>query len=181
MMSYNPLDWYWKADDGRVFSSSKQSVVASDDADFVAWSTQTGMGATPWPRDLQGNQTTASLQDVLTPYGLFADLASYAADRRWRKEVGGFTFNGVIYPTDRDTQSKMASAFLLASADSTSTFKWKLNDGTFTPTLDATTMQGVAKAIGEFVNGCFTTEETVVAGITGGTITTKAQIDAAFA
>jgi hypothetical protein len=122
----------------------------------------------------------AALQDVLTPYDIFADLTAYAANVRWKKEVGGMTLNGVDYPTDRETQSKMGSAFLLAMADPTSTFKWKLSDGTFTPTIDATTMQAVAKAVGQYVNGCFLTEETVAAAVAAGTITTRAQVDAAF-
>lgn len=179
-MSYIPQNHYWLADDGRVYAGPTQTVVTKDDAGYRAWLSVNNR-ATPWPRDNGGNQTSAALQEVLAPYGMFADLAAYAADVRWRKEVGGTTITGVAYPTDRDTQGKLTSAFVLASADPSATFKWKLPDGTFTPSIDATNMQAVAKAVGQFVNGCFSTEETVVKGINAGTITTRGQVDTAFA
>jgi hypothetical protein len=54
-MSYNPYDWYWLADDGRVFTSAKQLIVDGNDADYLAWAANNS--ATPWPRDLAGNQS----------------------------------------------------------------------------------------------------------------------------
>ncbi len=36
------------------------------------------------------------------------ELIAYAADKRWQKEVGGVTIGGVLYPTDRETQSLLA-------------------------------------------------------------------------
>ena len=42
-------------------------------------------------------------------------------------------------------------------------------------------MIAVAAAVGGYVNSCFAEEAEVVAEIDGGTITTREQIDAAFA
>lgn len=71
---YNPFDWYWRADDGRVFSSARGTTVAAGDAVFVAWG-EDGTEPTRWPRDEADGQTDAALQDVLTPYGLHVGLA----------------------------------------------------------------------------------------------------------
>ncbi|UGX90323.1 hypothetical protein G6321_00031300 [Bradyrhizobium barranii subsp. barranii] len=66
---FNPFDWYWVADDGRVYSSKRQVVVVdTNDPTFVAWKLAEYV-PTIWPRDLAGNQTDAALQDVLTPLG----------------------------------------------------------------------------------------------------------------
>lgn len=69
-----PRDWYWLADDGRVYASARQAVVAKDDADLAAW-TAAGGYPTAWPRDASNAQTDAALQEVLAPYGLAATLA----------------------------------------------------------------------------------------------------------
>ena len=76
-MSTFPYNHYWLADDGRIFSSASQTLVQDTDAAYVAWCAANV--PTPWPRDGAGNQTTAALQAVFTPYNLFVDLASYAA------------------------------------------------------------------------------------------------------
>lgn len=68
MLSFDPFHWYWLAEDGRVYSSASQSLVDDDDAGYSEWSVENH--ATPWPRDAEGNQTDAALQDVLSEYGL---------------------------------------------------------------------------------------------------------------
>jgi hypothetical protein len=67
--SYNPIDWYWKAQDGRLFSSAKPSTVSPANAGFVARS-ENGRAPTAWPCDDAGAQTDAALQEVLAPYGI---------------------------------------------------------------------------------------------------------------
>lgn len=69
MRDYDPRNWYWLADDGRIYSSAAGEVVTDEDKAFKAW-TEAGSIPTPWPRDEEGNQTDAALQDVLRPYGL---------------------------------------------------------------------------------------------------------------
>lgn len=70
-----PHDWYWLADDGRLFSSAASALVASDDDDYEAW-VASGMIPTRWPCDDAGEQTEASLAVVLAPHGLYASKAS---------------------------------------------------------------------------------------------------------
>lgn len=106
-------------------------------------------------------------------------LKAYAADVRYRKEVGGVVIDGVNYSTDRETQAKMTGAYILAQANPDVAVDWKLSDGSFA-SLDASTIGTVAMAIGGFVQSCFGTEAAVHVGIDDGSITSKTQIDAAF-
>jgi hypothetical protein len=178
-MRYNPNNWYWKAADGRIFSSAAQAIVPADHGPYLTW--LQANTPTQWPRDDEGNQTSASLQEVLAPYGMFADLKAYAASVRYSKETAGTSIGGVAYPSDRETQAKLTAAALFAQVDPTRTFQWKLADGTFTPSMSASQMVALASSVAAFVNSCFVAEASVIAGINAGTITTRAQVDAAFA
>ncbi|ABE63170.1 hypothetical protein Nham_2379 [Nitrobacter hamburgensis X14] len=177
-MRYNPLDWYWLADDGRVYSSAQQARVPDDDA---AWLVRQGSGAwTPWPRDEAGEQTDAALQWVLAPYGLFVDLLAYAADARWRREVGGITVAGVSVATDDRSKQMIIGARIAADADSNWSTSWVAADGSIVP-VNATTIIAISDAVQAHVNDCFTAYALVKADIDSGEITTIAEIDAAFA
>lgn len=68
-MHYDPMNWYWLADDGRLFSSAVGHLVKADDEDYQSWIDE-GRIATRWPIDELGKQTFAALDDVLRPYGL---------------------------------------------------------------------------------------------------------------
>ena len=175
-MNYNPLNHYWKADDGRVFSSATQAVVPADDPGAVA-----GMHS-PWPRDAANAQTDAALQDVLRPYGIAVNLRYYAALARWRKIDAGITINGIPFPCDQVTLSALNSATIyLESASGQSTvINWKLPDGTFTQ-LNKTEINELQLASQSFCQACYNCESQQLSGITAGTITTREQVDAAFA
>ena len=177
---FDPANWYWLATDGRLFSSASGTLVQPDDTTYVAW-LAAGFTPTPWPQDTNNVQSAAALQDTIAPYGLFANLSYYAASARFNRETGGFTVGGNLFPTDRDTQSKLTAAVVLAHVNPSATFTWKLADGTFTPPLTASQLISSASAIGAFVNALFAAEDTINQGITSGTITTRAQIDAAIA
>lgn len=71
-------DWYWLADDGRVFSSARFAVVGKDDAGLKAWS-ESGAEHRPdgepwpptaWPKDDAEAQTDDALNAVLIRHGL---------------------------------------------------------------------------------------------------------------
>lgn len=74
-----PFDWYWQADDGRVYSSAKQGFVPKSHQAFEDWLAG-GNKPTRWPSDDNGEQTDAELSKVLKPYGLLigviADIKS---------------------------------------------------------------------------------------------------------
>ncbi len=178
MTDFNPYSWYWVADDGRVFSSASSIIVTAKDKTYTAWKSD-GNNPTRWPVDDEGLQTTASLQEVLTPYGIYVDLIAYAAAKRYLIEIGGYTYEGHLIATDRDSQSKITSVAVAASTVGSSfSTDWKCSDGTFF-TLDQTEAIAMATAIMTFVSACFAAEAAVATAITGGTITTTADIDAA--
>ena len=85
-----PRDWYWLADDGRLFSSAAAGFVASDGEDYLAW-TATGGIATRWPVDDAGEQTESELAAVLEPHGLHVSVAAAmrAAVNARRDEILG--------------------------------------------------------------------------------------------
>jgi len=70
---YDILDWYWLADDGRLYSSKRQIITNVDDAGYISWQTDfpyQGHWRQTWPREDDGDQTTATLQQVVEVYGL---------------------------------------------------------------------------------------------------------------
>jgi hypothetical protein len=70
---YTPLNWYWTASDGRVYSSFKNALVYTYDTGYVTFTANNGVK--PWPFDASGNQTTASMQAVMTPFGIVLPFA----------------------------------------------------------------------------------------------------------
>jgi hypothetical protein len=66
---YDPRDHYWRADDGRIYSSKAQALVADNDHAYQEW-LATPRIPTAWPVDENGAQTDAALNDVLAPFGL---------------------------------------------------------------------------------------------------------------
>lgn len=66
---YDPSDWYWQDDGGRIYASARYLDVAQDDADLTSWLDR-GNEPTRWPVDDAGEQTDDALRSVLAPYGL---------------------------------------------------------------------------------------------------------------
>jgi hypothetical protein len=171
---FDKTNWYWcvGGDQTKFWSSAKPGYVTPTDPGYVAFLANGGT-ASPIA-------SLAELQEAFANQFPAGSLQTYAAAKRYAKEVGGTTISGVAYPTDRATQAKLTSAALMAQINSTVTFNWKTADGSFV-SLNAQGLLAVATAIGTFVQGCFSVESTVLGGINGGTITTLAQVDAAFA
>ena len=175
---YHPSQMPWVADDGRIYSGARQQVVESDDADYVAW-LASGQTPRPWPLDAAGEQTAAALQEILTPYGMWVDLVGYAADARWRKEVGGITVSGLPVATDDRSKQMLMGARVAANADPAFHTPWVGADGSIYP-LDAPQIIALSNAVLAHVAACFATFAAIKIGIAAGTITTRAQVDAAF-
>jgi hypothetical protein len=68
----------------------------------------------------------------------------------------------------------------MASQNSSFTTQWKNPDGSFT-NLTAAQIISIATAVGTHVATCFSTEASVGSQIASGSITSRAQIDQAFA
>jgi hypothetical protein len=175
----NIHDNFWLADDARVFGSAKQLVTNDQDPDYVAW-TGNGNFATTWPRDNAGNQTDDTMQAVAGPLGMFVNLKYYAADARYRHASGGVIIGGKPYLTDPVSRNTVASAHDYAVANPGHITDWKLADGTFIQ-LDESGLAHILQQMATFVQSCFTCESNTVTGINGGSITTRAQVDSAFA
>lgn len=175
---FDPANWYWRADDGRIFDSARQATVADTDMHYQAW-VGGGRCATRWPSDRDGAQTAAALQDVLAPYGLFVDLGAYAAAARYRRETGGIIVAGSPIATDRESQALVNGAFNLVQQEPATVMKFKTGAGFVD--LDAAAIQIIAMEVGQHVQRCFAKEADVAAAIASGAITTTAAIEAAFA
>ncbi|MCA1452119.1 DUF4376 domain-containing protein [Bradyrhizobium sp. BRP22] len=181
-MMYDPYDWYWLADDGRLYSSAETTLVQSDDADYVAW-TEAGNVATTWPRDDQGNQTAAELQRVLFPYKLAVDLKAYAFYVGEQKEADGCAITGVAGLTeirsDANAQLLISRYHQAVASDPSFTVPWILPDRS-TVTLTATEINSIYDQLTAFIVRNYRTYSDVIAGVDGGSITTTDQIDTAF-
>lgn len=178
-MAFNPLDWYWVNDDGRIYASKRQIIVDETDPDFIA--ANAAMMTTPWPRDLAGNQTDAALQEVLAPYHtLFVNLEYYTADVRDKKNNGGVVVNGLPFASDPVTMMSLNAAYIYTIDKASNSFSWKLPDGTFI-TLDTAGVQALQSCVAGFGQSCYTCEDDTLTAIEAGTITDRTQVDAAFA
>lgn len=172
--TYTPHDWYWfvGADTSKVWSSAKCALVSVDDPDYAAWVTTNG--TTPV------QPTIADVEDVLRLQYPRGTLPTYTAHMRQQTASGGITVNGLPFSTDAFTLGSLNSAYIYTQAKTGETFSWKLPDGSFI-TLNKTDVAALQNSVNAFVQECFVCEDTTLAGIESGTITTHAQIDAAFA
>lgn len=118
--------------------------------------------------------------EIYTPTPTAADLVTHAAQRRWEKEAGGITLSGLVVHTDDRSKIMISGARVAAEADPNFTTQWKGADGSFV-TLDAAMIVAISNAVSTHVSNCFALEAQVLAQIEAGTITTAAEIDAAFA
>lgn len=173
-MRYDPSSWYWivGGDASQLWSSAKAAYVPSNDADYAAFLVAGGAHA-----------SIASLDDLT---GVFVQqypggmLLTYAADRRYAKEIGGVVISGIPVATDDRSKQMIMGARIAAEADSGFTTPWVGSDGSI-DTLNATQVIAISNAVLAHVQSCFAAFATVSAGITDATITTREQIATAFA
>jgi hypothetical protein len=175
---FNPFDHYWLADDGRVYSSKAQSLVPEVDPDWA-----TGNAPTPWPRDMDGNQSDAELQRVMFPYRVAVDMKAYAFMLRDQKEHGGCAITdvaGIIeIRTDLYTQNLISRYHEAAAGNLSFSVPWVLPDRS-TVTLDKAAIDKLFDQMTAFIVGTYTTYSQVIEDVDGGAITTSDQVDQAF-
>lgn len=126
-----------------------------------------------WVRDGDG-----FVVPVVAP-PLAEHLIAYAAQRRYEVEIGGMDFEGTRVATDQNSQTKVLGARIAAVADPSFATPWFGEDGS-SVALDAAALVALSNAMLAHVQGSFVTRETVNTQIAAGTITTLAEIDAAF-
>ncbi|MFS8114877.1 hypothetical protein QD460_24370 [Rhizobium jaguaris] len=76
---YNPANWYWRKEDGSIYSSAKRAFVKQDDPAFIIWSLL-GQPPTPYPRDEEGRESEEQLEKALND-GLEYSALLQEADR----------------------------------------------------------------------------------------------------
>jgi hypothetical protein len=173
--TFNIANWYWiiGGDASNVWSSARAMLVPANDADYVAW------GRTPTPID-----TMASLYDVFAAQYPAGSLHTYNADARYRRASGGVTIttiSAVPFQSDAQSRNTVNSAYDYSQAQGTNwTINWKMQDGSFV-VLSKGSLATLMNNMAQFVQACFACEYSNQTAIDGGTITTLAQIDAAFA
>jgi len=109
-------------------------------------------------------------------------LLEYVENRRWLAEIGGITWNTWKVATDREaSQGKISSSYTLARDGYWPEGSgWKFADGVFR-ILTGPEMIAMALAVAAHIQSCFSLESTLAGNVNNNTVTTKAQIDAAFA
>jgi hypothetical protein len=189
---FNPQNWYWAVGGSttQVYSSVSNTYVPVADATYAAW---LAAGNNPAPIPAEADiwpymapikpswlfDGTTFAQPAVGAYTK-TQLIAYCANARWLRQTGGITVATFAYLTDRVSSNERNTAYNYGLANTAATFSWKLPDGTFT-TLTATQLTHVETSENGFVQACFNCEETTDTSINGGTITTTAAIDAAFA
>ncbi|MBA5776295.1 DUF4376 domain-containing protein [Stappia sp. F7233] len=109
------------------------------------------------------------------------ELLRTAADLRWRLEVGGVNWDGLLVSTDRDSQAKiMAERLAILSGIRVDGDGFKFADGVFR-TLSNDEMVAVSTAVREHVRRAFAIEQSVIAAIEGGAIRSLQDVEKAFA
>ncbi|GAU80563.1 DUF4376 domain-containing protein [Bosea sp. BIWAKO-01] len=112
---------------------------------------------------------------VLAPVNLIA----YAAELRWLVEIGGIAVAGVPVATDDHSKIMIMDARVAAAADPDWTTVRHGADGNTYP-VNATAMALISDGVQAHASATFQTFARVKAAIEAGTISTAAEVDAAF-
>lgn len=106
--------------------------------------------------DIDAGTITYTVQDISPSSAKVQKLAQLAA-YRFEQEVGGITVSSVPVATDRQSQSLMTAARIIAKEDSNYTVNWKATAGFVT--LNAATIIAIADAVRGHVQDCFDNEK----------------------
>lgn len=135
-----------------------------------------------YPRD--GWRWFDTLQEAKQYFGLPSpepdgtNLIAYAANKRWQKEVGGVTLNGIPVPTDDRAKLLILGAAQTMAVDATAPL---VINGVNYGSMTGAQFQVINAAVVAHVQSTFPILADVIALINSNEITTTAQIDEAFA
>jgi hypothetical protein len=178
LIQYAPEDWYWfiGADTVNVHSSKRAMLVdAATDQDYLDWTWGGARGAPTL-------DSMATLEAMMAEQYPAGTLKTYNPDARYRKASGGVivtSISPVPFMTDPVSRNTLGSTYDFVKATPGTTINWKLSDGTFI-VLDEAQLASAVTAVATFVQDCFTCESTNQTAIDAATMTTIAQIDAAY-
>jgi hypothetical protein len=179
--TFDPYHWYWLADDGRIFSGKDQALVPSSDPGYGNF--LSAYQPSPWPRDNVGNQTDASLQEVLTPYGIYCNN-EYAARSQLNQAIdAGFTSaptasapSGFPVMTAQYNRTEVNIATNRAQIDNTYATIWFGADGVGYAVTNAEILNVLAKGLSDHMQACYTAYNNAINGLKDGKITKREQI-----
>lgn len=195
-MPYNPHDWYWIVGNSatHVYSSKRNIYVPITDDDYVhfkaskeittkipseveLWDVLKNIIPEQFPDFLfDGKTFVQSSPDDLTK----KQLISYAADKRWEKEVGGIVVNNMPVATDDRSKQMIMGARIAAESDSKFTTSWVGADGTVS-VLTAPQIIAISDAVLDHVNEVFTEFAQVKKDVDSGKITKSDKVDEVLA
>jgi hypothetical protein len=172
LSTYNPTNWYWTVagDEGKMWSSAKAAWVAPDDAALVQFLAQGGF--------ISRVGSWAELETIFATDFPAGSLQTYLPAKRYDVEVAGINVGGAMVATDRQSQSMIANAFSYVVASGAPYVTYKADSGWVT--LTAEQIRGVALAVGQHVQSCFSKEAQIALAISTFQVTTREQIDAFF-
>jgi len=109
-----------------------------------------------------------------------ASLSAHLASTRYNKEVSGFIFMGMLIPSDDRAKVLLNGAYnkALEESDPTKVKKFKVS-GNFQDITNNNIIL-IALALAEHVQKCFDAEASVLLQIQNSTLTSRAEIEAAF-
>lgn len=108
-----------------------------------------------------------------------ATLLAYARQKRWQIETGGIEVGGM--PIATDDRSKLMIAGARTSADSDPDFETSWDAGEMDVDLNAEQIIAISDAVRDHVAAVFAKFKTIRADINAGTLTSKSEVDAAYA
>lgn len=179
MMMYNAANWFWivDGDQSRVYSSAACGFMPISDSRYATFLQQGGY-ATAIP----SLDELAAVLWTQFPAGM---LPTYANTVQWAKAIGGYqtTIQGqqILFPTTPDSMAFIGGKVQrLQQPNPPTSIIWQISANVFVdiPSDDFTSL---AVAIADAFQATFDTLATVMSQIAAGTITTREQIDAAFA
>lgn len=107
------------------------------------------------------------LQNLSTPA---PSTAERIADRRYKAQISGTQFAGMMIDTSADSQNLITGATLAAVIDKDYVCRWKLADGTRVE-LTAPQIIAIAQAVRDHVQHCYDREDELLTALADGTFT----------
>lgn len=110
------------------------------------------------------------------------DLIAYAARRRWEIiEAAHVDVGAAAVPADVTTRAVLTAAYIQAKADPAFAIDpWKISPGQYV-TLTAPQIIAINDALTAYVQSMFVKNRAIDEAVAAGTITTTAEVDAAYA
>lgn len=106
-------------------------------------------------------------------------LKAYAADLRYQRQIGGYTYRGQMYRVDAQSVAALTMAYSLAKANASYNTQWKMADGSFLP-MNAANIISLYGVITGFIQALFNAEAVVDTSIDVGSVKTREQVFAAI-